>query len=126
MEFRVDPVGPEHDPNGEIATMLDGRTTWPSKAEQDTVAKEARHFLASYNFDAIDRQAAVKETDVEQRRIIAEAPPGEAQPLLVGDDLEMHAVSRVAIQDLTTHLKGLGMDPNVVISSVGSSSGCSE
>ncbi|WP_104106208.1 hypothetical protein [Nocardioides sp. 616] len=126
MEFDVQPVGPQDAASGEPATILQGRTAWPSPAEQEQVAEEARAYLSSYDFDAVDREAAMKEYDAEQRRIIARAAPGEAQPSLIGDDLEMHAVWRGVLQDLGAHLEGLGMDPFVVNVGVGSSLGCTE
>ncbi|MTB89498.1 hypothetical protein H9L21_15035 [Aeromicrobium senzhongii] len=126
MEFAVHPVGPEDAASGEPATIMDGRTAWPSASEQEEVAEAARQYLADYDFDAIDRKAAIAETDATQRRIIAETDPEEAQPLLVGDDLEMHAVYSKVVRDLTAHLEGLGMDPHVINSGVGSSAGCAE
>ncbi len=126
MQFVVQPVGPEDAASGEIATIMEGRTAWPSASEQEEVAGEARQYLAAYDFDAIDRDAAIKEADEVQRRIIAEADPEEAQPLLEGDDLEMHAVSSKVVRDLTAHLEGLGLDPYVIHSSIGSSGGCAE
>ena len=126
MEFDVTPVGSQDVGNGEPATVMEGRTAWPSAAEQQEVAQAARLFLADYDYDAVDRESAIRGTDAAQRRIIAGAAPGEAQPLDTGDDLEMHAVSRVVVRDLHAHLEGLGMDPSVVVYGVGSSSGCSE
>lgn len=127
MEFAVHPVGiSEELSSGEPATIMEGRTAWPSQEEQDAVATEARSYLGSYDFDAIDREAAMAEYDVEQRRIIAEAAPGEKQPLDVGDDLEVRAVQTKVARDLVAHLEGLGMDPHVVTFAVGMSAGCAE
>ncbi|TWG92000.1 hypothetical protein L615_007500000100 [Nocardioides sp. J9] len=126
LEFDVRPVGPEGAASGELAAVMAGRTAWPSLEEQQEVAVAARDYLAAYDFDAVDREAAVQDADAAQRRVRAEAAPEEAQQLLTGDDLEMHAVSRKVVADLTAHLESRGMDPHVIVSTVGSTGGCAE
>ena len=125
MEFSVDLVGSEDVGNGEPAMIMAGRTSWPSAAEQKRTAAEARRFLAGFDFEAVDRPAAIKRFDAEQRRIIAAAPPGEAQPRLTGNDLETSAVSSVVFDDLAKHLKSKGLSPYAVVVWTGSSAGCS-
>lgn len=125
MEFTVDPVGPEHAASGEPARIMAGRTTWPSAAEQEATAAEARRFLDEFDFEVLDRAAAVRRFDAEQRRIIAAAPPGEAQPLLTGDELETTAVGFAVIDSLVAHLKAEGLSPHVINTGIGSSAGCS-
>lgn len=126
MEFSVEPVGPEDAASGEPAMIMAGRTSWPSAAEQKTTAAEARKFLAGFDYDAVDRAAAVRRFDVEQRRIIAAAPSGEAPPLLTGNDLETTAVRSVVFDALSAHLKAKGLSPYAVVTWTGSSAGCSE
>lgn len=126
MEFSVEPVGPEDAPNGEPAMIMAGRTHWPSAAEQKTTVAEARQFLAGFNYDAIDRVAAARRFDVDQRRIISAAPTGEAQPLLTGNDLETTAVGGVVFDALSAHLRAKGLSPYAVVTATGSSAGCSE
>ena len=126
MEFSVEPVGPQNAANGDPAMIMAGRTSWPSAAEQKTTATEARKFLARFDYGAVDRAAAVRRFDIEQRRIVATAPHGEAQPLLTGNDLETAAVGSVVSDALSTHLKARGLSPYAVITLTGSSAGCSQ
>lgn len=126
MEFVVHPVGTEDSASGEPAAVMQNRTTWPSAAEQARTVAEARRFLSTYDYDGVDRAAAIRRFDIAQRRIIAAAGPDEAQPLLTGNDLETTAVSRLVFDDLSAHLRREGLSPDVIVGSVGSSGGCAQ
>jgi hypothetical protein len=124
MEFSVAPVGPQDAASGEPDAIMEGRASWPSTSEQNETASEARRFLRTYDYDSVDRAAAVRAFDVEQRRIIAKAPPGEAQPLLTGNDLETSAVRAAVFDALSRHLRAEGLSPDAIVTSTGSSAGC--
>lgn len=91
-----------------------GEPAHPGTGDPALVARttaEAEEYLATYDFDAVDRDRAVAEFRAEEAAIIAAAPPGERQPALAGGELVASAVSAVVVDDLHAHLAAEGLDP---------------
>ena len=98
-------------------------SSFSAAQRQETLAR-AQAFLATFDYDSVDPQRAAAWWREEEAAARAAQPdPGERQPRLTGDDLEVTAVSRWVIESLRSDLAARGLDIRAV--NVGSSSsGC--
>jgi len=95
-----------------------------SAAEQRESLAEAQTFLADFDYDSVDRQQAIAWWKSEESKVRAtQSDPAERPPRLNGDDLEVTAVSRWVIKDLSADLTAHGLDIRAIAIAVGSS-GC--
>lgn len=84
--------------------------------ERARTLQEAQQFLANYDFDSVDREAAAERFQREESEAIAAQPdPAERQPRLTGDELEVHALLRQQARDLVAHLEEMGYRSDVVL-----------
>ncbi len=89
-------------------------------AERNATLAEARNFLSTYDYAAVDRAAAIKAWQKVEAEVIEGQPdPAERQPYLEGDDLEVQALIYKVNQDMNAHLRALGMRPEVLMPTFG-------
>jgi hypothetical protein len=89
-------------------------------AERKATLAEARNFLSTYDYAAVDRPAAIKAWQKVEAEIIEGQPdPAERQPYLEGDELEVQALIYKLGQDMNAHLRALGMRPEVLMPTFG-------
>lgn len=87
-----------------------------AKQRRDTLL-EARRFLAGYDYEAINVDAAIATWQRAEAAAIADQPdPSERAPLLEGDLLENRALNYRIGLDLEAHLKKWGLHPEVLVS----------
>lgn len=103
--------------NGEPVTPAVAAMT---AAEKQQVVDAANTFLATYDYDAIDAEAAIATWREVEADVRASQPPAERQPRLHGADLELTAVGRVVVRDLVADLEARGLDPDAMRFSTGS------
>ncbi|MGY2703308.1 hypothetical protein [Nocardioides sp. HB32] len=97
--------------------------TFNSTEKRATLA-EARAFLADFDYDSVDRQQAIDWWRTEESKARTEqSDPSERQPKLVGDDLEVTAVSFWVVNELRADLAVKGLDIRA-INVATTSSGC--
>ena len=94
-----------------------------SRAEHDETLATAQAFLATFDYESIDRQSAIAQWRAAESQVRnAQKDPVERQPRLEGDDLEVTAVTRVVIERMRSDLAAHGLDIraiNVWVSSTG-------
>lgn len=84
----------------------------------------ARIFLEGFDYDSIDRDAAISRWQAAEDAAIAAQPdPAERQPALNGDDLEVTALTYEVTTRLGNHLAARGLDIRAV-NLVTTSTGC--
>lgn len=84
----------------------------------------ARNFLQGFDYDSIDREAAISRWKAtEGSAIAAVSDPAERQPALKGDDLEVTALTYEVTTRLGKHLSERGLDIRAV-NLVTTSTGC--
>lgn len=89
-------------------------------AERKATLTEARRFLSTYDYAAVDRAAAIKAWQKVEAEVIEGQPdPAERQPYLEGDDLEVQALIYKVNEDMNAHLRALGMRPEVLMPAFG-------
>ncbi|HMR50411.1 MAG TPA: hypothetical protein PKE40_14375 [Arachnia sp.] len=81
---------------------------WPDEIQQQT-KHAAMVFTSGYDFSAIDRAQAVEEFRAEEKRIIDNAPPGEAQPRMTTEEAELSSVYGAYFDELRAYLDGQGL-----------------
>lgn len=92
--------------------------------EQTEAVAEARLFLEGFDYESIDREAAISRWQAaEDSAITAQPDAAERQPALTGDDLEVTALTYEVTTRLGNHLAARGLDIRAV-SLVTTSSGC--
>lgn len=92
--------------------------------EQMEAVAAARIFLQGFDYDSIDRDAAISRWQAAEDTAIAAQPdPAERQPALTGDDLEVTALTYEVTTRLGNHLAARGLDIRAV-SLVTTSTGC--
>jgi hypothetical protein len=92
--------------------------------EQARAVTAARTFLQGFDYDSIDRHAAVSRWHAAEDAVrSAEPDPAERPPELAGDDLEVTALTYAVTQRLGEHLAARGLDIRAV-SIVTTTSGC--
>lgn len=102
----------------EVAVVASAREMPPDRfsvPEQQRTLREAQRYLATLDYDAVDRVDAIAAFQREEDAVIASQPdPAERQPRLVGDDLEVSAVFRAVTEDLAGHLASQGLDVEAI------------
>lgn len=84
----------------------------------------ARNFLQGFDYDSIDREAAIARWQAAEDAVIAAEPdPAERPPALTGDDLEVTALTYEVTTRLEEHLSARGLDIRAV-NLVTTSTGC--
>ncbi len=104
--FAVDPVG---SPIPESADI-------PRPVYDDPATVEANSYLAQYDFDSIDRDAAV-DRFAEELRVGRAAMPADQRPPAPDvntDEFESHAVIHLVQDQLDAHMTAAGFDPDSV------------
>ncbi|AQP48228.1 hypothetical protein BW730_12650 [Tessaracoccus aquimaris] len=96
----------------------EGSETYPRDVEDAAVAA-SEAFLKSYNFDAIDADAAAKRQRQVERQIIDGQEEGERQPVLSDQQNELNGITQVFIDDWKAHLTELGLPWRASLLSVG-------
>lgn len=92
--------------------------------ERTEAVAAARIFLQGFDYDSIDRDAAISRWQAAEDTAIAAQPdPAERQPALTGDDLEVTALTYEVTNRLGNHLAARGLDIRAV-SLVTTSTGC--
>lgn len=92
--------------------------------EQAKAVAAARIFLEGFDYDSIDREAAISRWQAAEDTAIAAQPdPAERQPALKGDDLEVTALTHEVTTRLGNHLAARGLDIRAV-NLVTTSTGC--
>lgn len=104
--YAVDPVGAPIPESADI----------PRPVYDDPATVEANSFLAQYDFDSIDREAAVNSFAEELRGKRAAMPADQRPPApdVNSDEFEGQAVDRLVQDQLDAHLKAAGFDPATV------------
>lgn len=91
--------------------------------ERAEAVAAARIFLEGFDYDSVDRDAAISRWQaVEDAAIAAQPDSAERQPALTGDDLEVTALTYDVTTQLGNHLAARGLDlraVNLVTSSMG-------
>lgn len=102
----------------EVAVVASSREAPPARfsdAEQERTLAEAQRYLATLDYDAVDRDEAIAAWQRDEDVAIASQPdPAEQQPRLEGDDLEVAAVQAAVTRDLDEHLAERGLDLEAV------------
>ncbi|RYP86752.1 hypothetical protein EKO23_08840 [Nocardioides guangzhouensis] len=111
-ELQLD-VGLRRDGDGELITETF------TDAEQRATYAAAREFLTAFDYDSVDRDAAIAEWQAQEAHIRAGQRPGDRQPALQGDDLEVTAVLTQVVNRLRDHLHGRGLDIRAIMVSAG-------
>jgi hypothetical protein len=89
-------------------------------AQRKATLTEARRFLSTYDYAAVDRAAAISAWQKVEAEVIEGQPdPAERQPYLEGDELEVQALIYKVNQDTNAHLRSLGMRPEVLMPAFG-------
>ncbi|KRF35331.1 hypothetical protein [Nocardioides sp. Soil805] len=115
VAVQADPRAPG---DGEPSGTAFGRT------KQDETLAAARAFLEDLDYAAIDRQDAIAEWRVAEDGVLADQDdPAERAARLVGDDLEVTAVTRVVVERMRTALEDQGLDIRAIAVTT-TSSGC--
>lgn len=92
--------------------------------ERAEAVAAARIFLEGFDYDSIDRDAAISRWQAAEDAAIAAQPdPAERQPALNGDDLEVTALTYEVTTRLGNHLAARGLDIRAV-DLVTTSTGC--
>jgi hypothetical protein len=92
--------------------------------ERADAVTTTRVFLQDFDYDSIDRQAAISRWQTAEDAAVAEQPdPEERQPALTGDDLEVTALTYEVTTRLRDHLAARGLDIRAV-SLVTTTTGC--
>ena len=92
--------------------------------ERAEAVAAARIFLKRFDYDSIDRDAAISRWQAAEDTAIAALPdPAERQPALKGDDLEVTALTYDLTTRLGNHLAARGLDIRAV-NLVTTSTGC--
>ena len=92
--------------------------------EQTKTFAASRIFLEGFDYDSIDRDAAISRWQAVEGTVIAAQPdPEERQPALTGDDLEVTALTYEVTTRLEDHLAARGLDVRAV-NLVTTSTGC--
>lgn len=105
--YAVDPAG---SPVPESADV-------PRQVYDDPATVDANSFLARYDFDSIDREAAVDRL-AEELRVQRAAMPADRRPPapdVESDEFESHAVDTLVQDQLEAHLRAAGFDPDSVV-----------
>lgn len=103
--------------DGEAGAELDA-------TERAEAVAAARIFLEGFDYDSIDRDAAISRWQAAEDTAVAAQPdPGERQPALSGDDLEVTALTYEVTSRLGDDLAARGLDIRAV-SLVTTSTGC--
>lgn len=88
--------------------------------ERQATLTEARRFLSTYDYAAVDIAAAIRVWQTAEARAIAAQPdPDERQPALEGDELEVEALVYKVNQEMNAHLRVRGMRPEVLMPTFG-------
>ena len=110
-------AGAPHAGSGEAEPTFDA-------TERAEATAAARAFLGRFDFDSIDRDAAISRWQAAEDTVIAAEPdPAERQPALKGDDLEVTALTYEVTTRLEEHLAARGLDIRAV-NLVTTSTGC--
>lgn len=92
--------------------------------ERKEAVAAARIFLQGFDYDSIDRDAAISRWQAAEDTAIAAQPdPAERQPALTGDDLQVTALTYEVTSRLGNHLAARGLDIRAV-SLITTSTGC--
>lgn len=92
--------------------------------ERAEAVSTASVFLEGFDYDSIDRDAAISRWQAAEATAIAAQPdPAERQPALTGDDLEVKALTYEVTTRLGNHLAARGLDLRAV-NLVTTSTGC--
>lgn len=92
--------------------------------ERAEATAAARVYLGRFDYDSIDRDAAISRWQAAEDAVIAAEPdPAERQPALNGDDLEVTALTYEVTTRLGSHLAARGLDIRAV-NLVTTSTGC--
>ncbi len=92
--------------------------------ERAAATASARTFLEGFDYDSIDRDAAISRWQAAEDTANAAQPdPAESQPALKGDDLEVTALTYEVTIRLRNHLAARGLDIRAV-NLVTTSTGC--
>lgn len=95
-----------------------------SRPEQESTLTAARAFLEDFDYGSIDRDEAIAQWQAVERKARAQQlDPAERQPRLVGDDLEVHAVTHGVVERLRSDLASRGLDIRA-IAITATSTGC--
>lgn len=94
-----------------------GTPTYPQEVEDRAVAA-SQAFYSSYDFDAIDRDAAAERAREAERLAIASSEPGEQQPVSPAEEHELQGVTMVFMDDWKAHLDSLGIPWQAALVSV--------
>lgn len=85
------------------------------RAERAETVAAARIFLQGFDYDSIDRDAAISRWQAAEDTAIAAQPdPAERQPALTGDDLVVTALTHEVTSRLGDHLAARGLDIRAV------------
>lgn len=106
--YSVTMAGPDGGPlTPDVAAM--------STAEKQRVVDAANTFLATFDYDTVDLDAAIDRWRTDEAVIRASAGPGERQPKLSGTDLEITATSQEVSRRLDAALTAQGLDMDAVV-----------
>lgn len=115
-------VGVEAHPNPAGDGQPTGKTL--TATEQKEALEAARAYLASFDYDSINRRAAIAEWRAAEADIRSRQKASERQPRLEGDDLQVTAVSKEVVERLRSHLATQGHDINAISITI-NAAGCS-
>lgn len=94
--------------DGEAGTEFDA-------TERTEAVTAARRFLQGFDYDSINREAAITRWQAAEDATNAAQPdPAERQPALAGDDLEVTALTYEVTTRLKNHLASRGLDIRAV------------
>lgn len=83
--------------------------------ERADATAAARIFLEGFDYDSIDRDAAISSWQAAENTAMATEPdPAERQPALKGDDLEVTALTHEVTTRLGNHLAARGLNIRAV------------
>jgi len=104
----------------EMQTDSEAAITATTLTQRKATLTEARRFLSTYDYPAVDRAAAISAWQkVEAQVIESQSDPAERQPYLQGDELEVQALIYKVNQDMNAHLRSLEMRPEVLMPAFG-------
>lgn len=96
-------------------------TTDTARVAQVAAVAAARHYLATLDVNAIDRDDAADRWFDHLERVSVDHPSrSELAKKFSGERLETHSVLYIVDDDLRRHLAGLGYDPRSVVASIAS------
>lgn len=107
MQFWVTAAGPDGEPLSRPYTA----------AEKQRGVSAAKDFLRTFDFTSINKAQAIRAWQRAEDAAIANEPPGERQPRLHGNDLEITAVGHEVWDKLRAHLDQEGIPFEVVVPS---------